>query len=316
LIKLAIFSAPKPFSDPHISVIQKNAILSWKALGNSIEVWLVGNEEGVDLAAQDLEVNYIAEVDRNLSGTPRIDSIFGQVRKASSAEYLCYVNADILLFPDLLDTLEVVGHSTQRFLLVGQRWDMEIKEPLPIKPGWSSSFMERMKHNMKLHVPSGSDYFVFPRTLFTDIPAFAVGRAGWDNWMIYHGRRENLAVIDATRSITVVHQNHDFKHLTGGRIHRKQPESLENLNLAGGRQTMFTLANTNKRIIQGKITNPELTGDYISREISIFPLLHIRSNWLGKVIYTILNPRRVAKENERDRKMKENITKTTGGKVK
>jgi hypothetical protein len=316
LIHLAIFSAPKPFSDPHISVIQKNAILSWKALGNSTEVWLVGNEEGVEQAARELEVNYIAEVDRNLSGTPRIDSIFDQVRKASSAKYLCYVNSDILLFPDLLDTLEIVCSSAQRFLLVGQRWDMDIKEPLPISPGWSFSFLDQMRQDAKLHVPSGSDYFVFPRTLFTNIPAFAVGRAGWDNWMIYHGRREKMAVIDGTGSITAVHQNHDFKHLPGGRIHRKQPESLENLTLAGGRHTMFTLVNANKKIIQGKISNPKMTRDYVSREFSTIPLLHIRPDWLGKVIYSILNPRRVAEDNERDRKMKENIINTTGGKVK
>lgn len=313
---LAIFTAPKPFSDSHISVIQKNAILSWKALESSTEVWLVGNEEGVEQAARDLGVNYIGEVERNSAGTPRIDSIFNRVREVSSARDLCYVNSDILFFPDLMDTLKIVNQSTRRFLLVGQRWDMDIKEPLMIKPGWSSNFIEQMKKNAKLHVPSGSDYFIFPRTLFTEIPAFAVGRAGWDNWMIYHGRCKKLAVIDATGSLTAVHQNHDFKHLTGGRVHRKQPESLENLILAGGRHTMFTLANTNKNIICGKITNPKLTRDFIGREISTFPLLHIRPYWLGKLIYSLINPRKIAKDNERDRRMKENITKTTGGTVK
>ena len=74
--------------------------------------------------------------------------------------------------------------------------------------------------------------------------------------MIYHGRRERMAVIDATGSITAVHQNHDFKHLPGGKKHRKQPESLDNVNLAGGRHVMFTLANANKRIVDGENCQP------------------------------------------------------------
>lgn len=308
---LTIFSTPKPFIDPHISIIQKNAIISWKTLGESVEVWLVGNEEGVERTACEMGVNYIPNVERNSSGTPRIDSIFNQVREKSPSNYLCYVNADILLFPDVIDTLEIVRKSCDQFLLVGQRWDMNIKELLPVGPGWYSPFLEQVKKDAKLHEPAGSDYFIFPRHLFTDIPPFAVGRAGWDNWMIYHGRREHHAVIDATGSITAVHQNHDFKHLPGGKIHRNQPESLENLELAGGRHTMFTLADTNKKIVEEKIVNPRWTRGDFGREIGILPLLHINPTWLGKAVYTLINPRRVIQDNQKDRKMKENIANTS-----
>ncbi len=306
---LTIFSTPKPFSDPHIATIQRNAITSWKALGESVEVWLAGNEQGVEQIAGELEVNYIADIDRNNSGTPRIDSIFSMVKTRSSAKFFCYVNADILLFPDLLDTLKLVVQFHSGFLLVGQRWDKNIRQPLEMFPGWHLDFLSNLQEEGKLHAPMGSDYFVFPRHLFNDIPPFAVGRAGWDNWMIYHGRRHHMPVIDATGSITAVHQNHDFKHLPGGMVHRNQPESLGNLTLAGGRPMMFTLVNTNKKIINGRIVNPPLTRDYLSREISITPLLHIQPIWLGKAIYIIFNPRRVKKDNEKDRKMQDNIAK-------
>ena len=42
-----------------------------------------------------------------------------------------------------------------------------------------------------LDLGSGSDYFVFPRTTDFGIPSFAVGRPGWDNWMM--GRRSSWA---------------------------------------------------------------------------------------------------------------------------
>jgi hypothetical protein len=51
---ISIFSAPKPFIEPHIAVIQRNAIRSWKAIG--AEVILVGDDAGVAEAAADLSV--------------------------------------------------------------------------------------------------------------------------------------------------------------------------------------------------------------------------------------------------------------------
>ena len=68
------------------AVIQRNAIQSWKALGADVEVWLVGEEEGVEKAAKELGVGFIPGVLRNESGTPRIDSIFDCVRQKSRAD--------------------------------------------------------------------------------------------------------------------------------------------------------------------------------------------------------------------------------------
>ncbi len=51
---LTIFTAPKPFSDPHINVIQRNAIQSWLHLGNEVEVLLIGNEAGMHELAEKL----------------------------------------------------------------------------------------------------------------------------------------------------------------------------------------------------------------------------------------------------------------------
>ncbi len=308
--QLAIFTTPKPFVDSHITTIQRNAVMSWKALGERVEVWLVGEEPGVEAAARELGVNYIAEVERTSSGTPRIDSIFDRLRAQSNAQYLCYVNADILLFPDLLISLDRVIESTDRFLLVGQRWDMNITTSLPIDQNWHAAFLAGFKDHAKLHPPAGSDYFIFPRTEFQEIPPFAVGRIGWDNWMIYHARRSHMDVIDCTGAITAVHQNHDFRHLPGGKKHRRQPESLENVNLAGGRQAMFTLANANKCISDGKVAKPRFSRASLLREISIWPLINLRPAWLARLVYTLINPKKVAEDRKKDKRMKENIAKT------
>lgn len=309
--RLAIFTAPKPFTNSHIALIQDNAIRSWKAIDQTaVEVWLVGKEEGIAEKAAELGVNHAPEAISNLYGTPLVSSIFQLVREQSSAPYLCYVNADILLFPDLLQTLEVVSRHSDRFLLVGQRWDMNLTTPLNFYAGWQVDFISSLQTSAKMHAPAGSDYFVFPRDQFSDIPDFAVGRAGWDNWMIYHARRKKMDVVNATGSITAVHQNHDFSHLPGGKIHRKQPESLDNLALASGRESMFTLYDTNRKISQGKIVSIPLTKDRLWREISIFPLLNVKPVWLAKGLYRILNPGQAIKDKKKDKKMKAHIEET------
>jgi hypothetical protein len=91
----------------------------------------------------------------------------------------------------------------------------------------------------RLHRPVGSDYFVFPTRQYADLPDFIIGRSGWDNWMIYDGRRRRIPVIDASRAITAVHQNHDYSHLPGGRPHYRHPESVRNLGIAGGREVVY-----------------------------------------------------------------------------
>lgn len=313
MVRIAIFTSPKPFVDPHITTIQRNAIQSWKALGNSVEVWLIGEETGLKETANELGVNYILEVERNSYGTPRIDSIFNMVRSKCAAEYCCYVNSDILLFPDLFKTVEFVREKQERFLLVGQRWDMNVKEELEINENWSDSFLKRTYSEGKLHAPAGSDYFIFPRNCFQEIPQFSVGRAGWDNWMIFHARQSGIACINATGAITAVHQNHDFSHLPQGRIHRMQPESLENMKLAGGRSHMFTLADVSHKIENSQIIHPDFSRERMMREIGIFPLLHLKPVWFAQAVYTLLNPKRAATDRKKDKKMKNEISKTTGG---
>ena len=72
---LTIFSAPKPFTDPHIAIIQRNAIGSWMRLPET-EVFLVGEESGMAETAREFGVRHLPNVARNPEGTPLVSSIF------------------------------------------------------------------------------------------------------------------------------------------------------------------------------------------------------------------------------------------------
>lgn len=251
---ITIFTSPKPFTDPHINVIQRNAIRSWLELGSEVEVLLLGDEKGMEEFASEFGIKQIKAIEFNQLGTPLISSLFQTARDNSESELLAYVNADIILFPDFISTAKSMLEQHKKFLLVGQRWDLEITKELEFKAGWNEKLHKLISDEGKLHLPSGSDYFLYTRSVFTKVPEFTIGRAGWDNWFIYHAVTQPWIVVDATNSITVIHQNHDYSHFPDKKAHYTQPESFENIKVAGGRKNMYFLYDVKHRIKDGEIT--------------------------------------------------------------
>jgi hypothetical protein len=237
---LTIFTTPKPFIG-HNKVIQTNAIRSWCLLRPECEIIIFGNEEGTAEIASELGTRHIPEIECNEMGTPLVSSLFSNAQTLANHQLLCYINADIILMSDFFSAVQRVDKP--KFLMVGQRWDLEQSEPLNFNDAeWESRLLARVAEYGRLHPKTGIDYFVFPRGLFDDVPPFAIGRTAWDLWLIYRARARKAAVIDATRVITVVHQNHDYSHNARRKFDvMKGPEAIKNQELAGKGEYFFTL---------------------------------------------------------------------------
>ena len=122
-----------------------------------------------------------------------------------------------------------------------------------------------------MHRPAGSDFFLFPRGCYAEVPDFAIGRAGWDNWMIYEARRQRWPVIDCTPSVMIVHQNHDYRHLPNGQAHYTLPETDENIRLAGGQATIrYTIVDATAQLVNGRLVHPRLTYLRFMRGVELF----------------------------------------------
>jgi hypothetical protein len=284
---LTIFSAPKPFSDPHIATIQRNAIASWTKLPD-VNVVLLGDEPGLPEAATELGVTLIREIPRSQSGAPLMDAMFHLTRETSPSPLYAIVNADIILFDDFVQAAKNVSAQREKFVLMGQRWDADITEPLDFSPGWQEKLRNTIHATGSLHRPAGSDYFLFPITTYQLLPPFIIGRAGWDNWMIYHALKSKFPAIDATADIMIVHQNHNYAHLPGGQPHYKHPETDINIRLAGGRpMTRFTLLDTDKRLENGKILPQKLDSTRLWRKIAFWPLLALGAVRLSNTLWRL-----------------------------
>jgi hypothetical protein len=277
---ITLFSAPKPFTDPHIATIQRNAIKSWTLLPD-VEVILLGEETGLAEAARELGVKHLPKVACNASGTPLISSMFQLARENSSSELLCIINADMILMDDFVKAAMesrslLLEHRQQtarlhNFVLLSQRWDLDITQPLDFTEGWQDRLSSTVHRQGQLHRPAGSDFFLFPRSAYADVPPFTIGRAGWDNWMIYKARREKWPVIDCTPSIMIVHQNHDYSHLPGGKPHYEHPDTNENIRLAGGQANIrYTILDSTHQLVGGKLTRPKMTSMRLGRKFEVF----------------------------------------------
>jgi len=249
---LTLFTIPKPFRG-QIAVIQRNALQSWLQLRPACEIILLGSDEGTAETARELGLRHLPEVARNEYGTPLLNSIFERAQAAASHRLLCYVNADIILLSDFLTAVQHI--QFRRFLMVGQRWDMDLDHALDFsQPDWEARLRQQLNTFAVLHPTTGIDYFVFPRGQWGEIPPFAIGRTVWDNWLIYRARAHCAAVIDATEAVKAVHQNHDWSHVAAGKQWTKEgPEAVRNLELAGGWDHIFTLLDANWRMSAGKL---------------------------------------------------------------
>jgi hypothetical protein len=237
---ITLFTTPKPFTGD-IKTIQENAIRSWAALRPSCEIIIFGNEAGTAEIAEELGIRHVKDIERNEFGTPLISSMFKIAQEMAGNKLMCYINADIILMSDFLKATQRI--TKKAFLMIGQRRDIDITEPMDFqKANWEASLREKIDKEGKLHGISGIDYFVFPKGLYNDLPPLAVGRPGWDNWLIYHTRSRKIPVIDATRVVTIVHQNHGHSDYPGGEDKFwKGPEAKRNVQLAGGPDNAFTM---------------------------------------------------------------------------
>ena len=306
---LTLFTAPKAFTDPHTSLIQHNALRSWQALGESVSVVVIGNDEGVAEAAKSYGFTHRPDVRLNKLGTPLISSIFELGREENDSPFLAYVNADIILFPETLEVIRTVASQAEKFLLIGQRWDLEVLQPLTFIGDWAGVLKQTMRKDGKLHARAGSDYFIFPRNCFQEIPDFSVGRAGWDNWMIYQARRKGWLAVDCSADMDIIHQDHDYRHLPGGKPHYRLPETGENIRLAGGRRTIFTLDDASHQLADGKLKPIPFTWIRFWREFQNAPLLKSGNYDLTQRLFKLFHPRKArierVKQAEMDRKLTE-----------
>jgi hypothetical protein len=243
---LTILTIPKPFVG-HIGDIQRNALESWLRLRGDVQIVLLGDEPGIANVAGEMGVQHVGGIEKSEHGTPRIDSAFSLAETVASFPLWALINADIVLCGDFLPAVgRVTKTFGQQFVMVGECRDLPVTGRIRFQEGVErDQLLRRALQEGRLRGYAALDYFVFPRGLFDPLPPFLIGRANFDNWLVWRARSRGRPVVDATRSVVAIHQSHDYSHVAGGRDEAYGGKEAEhNLLLAGVQNNPFLRSDT------------------------------------------------------------------------
>ena len=247
---LTFFTTAKPF-EGHIGIIQRNAIRSWQTLHPDIEIILMGDDAGAAEVCAEMGLRHIPTVRRNKYGTKYLSDIYDQAQAAARHELVCHINCDIILKADFLSAVGLVAAREKRFLMAGRRWDVDVTAPINFSlKDWEQCIDELAVMEKRQRPPQWIDYFVFSRGLYADqMPAFVIGRPGWDNWLLWYPLSIGAPVVDASSVVRAVHQNHDYGyHPQGEKGVWEGEEAQENYRLHAGK--FATLSNATHVLTQ------------------------------------------------------------------
>jgi hypothetical protein len=242
---VTIFTCPKPFVDEKITIIQSNAINSWKKLYPKVQIIIIGNDKSVERFAKTNHLEYTDDLKTDRYGTPFVNSIFKLASKKAKYKTLAYINTDIILFNDFSIAVEKINILKKEFLLLARRTDLAVNKLINFNVKNSvDNFMKFVKSEGKIHDYRGVDIFVFTKGLWRSIPNFVVGRTSYDLWFIHEALSITPNVIDATNVILSVHQNHDYSAVQQSQIGKEYLiQRSKNEQLALGKMSTIKGAN-------------------------------------------------------------------------
>ena len=275
---VTIFALPKPFGGK-TDLIQKNSIRSWARLKPDVEVLLLGDESGIKETAEELGVRHASGLRSNEHGTPLLSSAFQLAHQESNTDFLAYCNCDVILTRDFTESINQLvnqAHFSQ-FIAFGQRTDLSVDRAIDFgQPTQVERLLEECQNEGVRSSNVCKEYFIFNRHLYENIPPFAVGRGNWDNWMIHSAKQNRIPVVNLSKTVTAIHQSHDYSHAPLNRwgCYVSGPEAQENRRLGGGRH-----------IISGSTANWKMTRNGLKKEL---PKLVSPSFWADAPRFTRL----------------------------
>jgi hypothetical protein len=211
---LTILSTPKRF-EGIFATIQTNAITSWTKLTPRPEIILFGDDEGTAEICEALGLRHVPDVATTPEGTPLLSDMFLRGQELASNEVVCWSNADVIYTDQLLTAATVVAGHPRPAYLVGRRTDIDQPTLIEFDKGWDERLLAVAHTSGELKPVNWIDYFMFTRGLFPELPPFAIGRPGYDPWLIWKAAQLGADVIDATEYVCAIHQRHDYSHVGG-----------------------------------------------------------------------------------------------------
>lgn len=224
---ITIFTIPKPFVGENI-INQVNAVQSWINVVKNAQIILWGDDKGVEEYSKILNVDYGGAVPRNGFNTPLISTVFEKTKEIAKYDFLIYINTDIILIDDFNKIAFNYLKLYEKSIICGRRIDLALNRKLNFNIDWIADLKTEVTHKGLMHNNSGIDYILYKKDLNIKLKQFAVGRPGWDNWLLYYAKKNNIKVLDASQIVTAIHQNHKPAYSYNDKETRENQKMLTN----------------------------------------------------------------------------------------
>lgn len=131
-----------------------------------------------------------------------------------------------------MQAAEIIQRHCKRFILSCSTWEISLEKEINFDSSdWEKDLLTLVQKKARPPVSIGMDLFLFCRGTYKNIPLFALGRTGWDNWLIFKARAKRIPLIDASRFILSVHPDHEDSTHSGA--YKVNAECLLNQRLTG-----------------------------------------------------------------------------------
>ena len=179
-------------------------------------------------------MRYVANYEQATAhGHPYFDDFVRKSEALALHDILMYATDHLIFTYDLMRVIGLVAAKFQRFLIIGRRWDLDLRTQINFTPGWEDVIRQRAVHEGKYQSTGAKDYLIFRRPFPVKIPKFIVGYPWYDTWMVVAAQRAGIPVIDASRAVLPIHQVHQFREGTIADRERT-PQTQRNAQLAAG----------------------------------------------------------------------------------
>lgn len=228
---ITIYSSFRSCDYPRFEQIQRWAANSWIRLQPKPEVIIFGDDKGSKELCEEFGFIYIPDVNKTEHGTPVLKDIILRVDSLASYDNIALVSGDIILFNDVISTLQTVRNRLSDFCIVSHRKDANLQELDFSNPEWE----QIAKQNLSPSLRTSGDFFLYPKGFWqnlSDFPPIVTGRGYADSFLFWSASNRG-ALVEATEALTLVHPNHDHPHVPEGNPEFEYNAQIVNTRSAG-----------------------------------------------------------------------------------
>jgi len=288
---MILFSSPKPRRDD-TEAVQISAFRSWRRVFPKARILLFGDGATWEDFAREVGFELAGSLPLSSEKGEVIQFPFEKVSKLAGNGLAMYLNSDILLDPSAHATAISLEYLPGPWLASARRCCLsQWVGPALAKENEWKEFYKRARETGVWGEACAMDVFLFRGLSFEAMPPFLIGHRGWDNWMIYNARNQNIPVIDISMTMRAIHCDHDYSYAKGNSAPNLRDGPLEktNLRLLGGEERLFHLGHATHELSHGTV-RPCRSWGSLQRSMELWQIQHPGQKWWWRPVRRFFHP--------------------------